>query len=116
MSIPMRDGDAIATFLTAAAVIALYILFVQDFSSALNNFIALLVVWVGPFGGVWICDGFLRRGKFDFRAIHSTARSAGRYWGWRCRRSTTARSRLRWAAPTRAGCWDYPYPPWSNTH
>jgi len=63
--------------------ITLYILFVQDFSTALNNFIALLVVWVGPFGGVWICDGFLRRGNFDARAIHGTQRAGGRYWGWR---------------------------------
>ena len=62
--------------------ITLYILFVQDFSTALNNFIALLVVWVGPFGGVWICDGFLRRGKYDSGAIHSKDGAAGRYWGW----------------------------------
>jgi len=65
-----------------SAIIALYILFVQDFSSVLNDFIALLVVWVGPFGGVWICDGFMRHGRIDFRAIHSTARASGRYWGW----------------------------------
>jgi NCS1 family nucleobase:cation symporter-1 len=61
----------------------LYILFVQDFSTALNNFIALLVVWVGPFGGVWICDGYLRRGKYDARAIHSKDGATSRYWGWR---------------------------------
>jgi len=74
----------VATMLdvVASTAIALYILFVQDFSTALNNFIALLVVWVGPFGGVWICDAFLRRGRYDFRAIHSKAGAAGRYWGW----------------------------------
>jgi cytosine/uracil/thiamine/allantoin permease len=38
---------------------------------------------VGPFGGVWICDGYLRRGKFDFAGIHSNAGAAGCYWGWR---------------------------------
>jgi nucleobase:cation symporter-1, NCS1 family len=65
-----------------STAIALYILFVQDFSTALNDFIAVLVVWVGPYGGVWICDGFMRRGKFDFLAIHSKAGAAGRYWGW----------------------------------
>ena len=65
-----------------STAITLYILFVQDFSTALDNFIALLVVWVGPFGGVWICDGFLRRGKYDARAIHSKHLAAGRYWGW----------------------------------
>lgn len=74
----------VATMLdvVVSTAIALYILFVQDFSTALNDFIALLVVWVGPFGGVWICDGFLRRGEFDFRAIHSKTGPAGRYWGW----------------------------------
>ena len=66
-----------------STAIALYILFVQDFSTALNDFVALLMVWVGPFGGVWICDGYLRRGKYDARAIHSRHGAAGRYWGWR---------------------------------
>jgi purine-cytosine permease-like protein len=65
-----------------STAIALYVLFVQDFSSALNDFIAVLIVWVGPYGGVWICDGYLRRGKLDFHAIHSMAGTAGRYWGW----------------------------------
>lgn len=74
-----------ATMLDVAVTtaITLYILFVQDFSTALNDFIALLVVWVGPFGGVWICDGLLRRGRYDFKEIHSKDGAAGRYWGWR---------------------------------
>ncbi|HTX24851.1 MAG TPA: cytosine permease [Steroidobacteraceae bacterium] len=66
----------------ASTAIALYILFVQDFTTALNDFIALLVAWVGPFGGVWLADGFLRRGRFDFRAIHGQGATAARYWGW----------------------------------
>ena len=66
-----------------STAITLYIVFVQDFSTALNDFIALLVVWVGPFGGVWICDGYLRRGKYESRAIHSREGAAGQYWGWR---------------------------------
>jgi nucleobase:cation symporter-1, NCS1 family len=66
-----------------STAIALYILFVQDFSTALNNFVALLVLWVGPYGGVWICDGYLRRGKYDALAIHSKEGATSRYWGWR---------------------------------
>jgi len=66
----------------ASTAIALYILFVQDFSTALNDFIALLVAWVGPFGGVWIADALLRRGRYDAHGIHSKAGAAGRYWGW----------------------------------
>jgi purine-cytosine permease-like protein len=65
-----------------SAMVSFYILFVQDFSAVLNDFIALLVLWVGPFGGVWICDGYLRRGGIDFRAAHSRAGPSGRYWGW----------------------------------
>jgi nucleobase:cation symporter-1, NCS1 family len=65
-----------------STAVTLYIVFVQDFSTALNDFIALLVVWVGPFGGVWICDAYLRRGQYDARAMHSKARSLGAYWGW----------------------------------
>jgi purine-cytosine permease-like protein len=82
MGLKVHRNVATVIDVVLSTLVALYILFVQDFSSALNDFIALLVVWVGPFGGVWMCDGFLRRGDFDFRAIHSAARSAGRYWGW----------------------------------
>lgn len=65
----------------ASTVIALYILFVRDFSTALNDFIALLIVWVGPFGGVWIGDALLRRGRYDVCAIHTPTRGT-LYWGW----------------------------------
>jgi nucleobase:cation symporter-1, NCS1 family len=84
-SIGLELHRYVATLLDVivSTAIALYILFVQDFSTALDNFISLLVVWVGPFGGVWICDGYLRGGKYDARAIHDRRGAAGRYWGWR---------------------------------
>jgi nucleobase:cation symporter-1, NCS1 family len=81
----LRVHRYVATLLDviASTAIALYILFVQDFSTALNDFIALLVAWVGPFGGVWMADGFLRRARYDFQAIHARDRLTSRYWGWR---------------------------------
>jgi nucleobase:cation symporter-1, NCS1 family len=84
-AIGLKVHRYVATLLDviASTVITLYILFVQDFSTALNDFIALLVVWVGPYGGVWICDGLVRGGKIDATAIHSKAGATGRYWGWR---------------------------------
>jgi nucleobase:cation symporter-1, NCS1 family len=61
----------------------LYILFVQDFTTALNNFVALLIVWLAPFAGVWIIDGLLRRWHYDPAAIHATKRDQqSAYWGW----------------------------------
>jgi nucleobase:cation symporter-1, NCS1 family len=66
-----------------STLITLYIVFVQDFTTALNDFISLLVMWVGPFGGVWIADAYLRRGQYDALAIHGRGAFAARYWGWR---------------------------------
>ena len=82
MGLKLHRHVATALDVVVATAIALYVLFVQDFTTALNDFIALLMVWVGPYGGVWICDGFLRRGRFDARAIHGKTGAAGRYWGW----------------------------------
>jgi purine-cytosine permease-like protein len=48
----------------------LYILFVHDLSTVLNDFVSLLVAWSGPYAGVWLCDGVLRRWRFDMAEIH----------------------------------------------
>ena len=78
----LHRNIATALDVLIATAISLYVLFVQNFSTALDDFVSLLVVWVGPFGGVWICDGWIRRGRIDFRAIHSKAAAQGGYWGW----------------------------------
>lgn len=82
MGLKLHRYTATILDVVISSAIAVYILFVQDFTTALNDFVALLVVWVGPFGGVWIADGFLRRGNYDFREIHSSAGPGSRYWGW----------------------------------
>jgi purine-cytosine permease-like protein len=74
---------ATAADVVASTLITLYIVFVQDFTTALNDFIALLVMWVGPYGGIWIADAWLRRGRYDALALHSKGPAAGSYWGWR---------------------------------
>ena len=48
----------------------LYILLVQDFTTVLHHFVALLVVWLGPFAAVWITDGVMRRWRYDPAEIH----------------------------------------------
>jgi nucleobase:cation symporter-1, NCS1 family len=73
---------ATALDVIVSALITLYIVFVQDFTTALNDFIALLVMWVGPYGGIWIADAWLRRGRYDALALHRKG-PAGSYWGWR---------------------------------
>jgi purine-cytosine permease-like protein len=56
--------------ITVSAAAVLYILFVQDLSTVLNDFVSLLVAWSGPYAGVWLCDGLIRRWRFDLKDIH----------------------------------------------
>ncbi len=61
--------------ISGAAVV--YIMFLQDLTTVLNNFVSLLVAWSGPYAGVWLCDGILRRWRFDLEDIHPTHPRAG---------------------------------------
>jgi purine-cytosine permease-like protein len=82
MGLRVHRNVATGLDVIVSTALSLYIVFVQDFSTALNNFIALLVLWVGPYGGVWMCDAYLRRGRIDFRAVHSRSGPDGPFWGW----------------------------------
>jgi purine-cytosine permease-like protein len=83
IGVPMHRYAATALDTAISLGIVLYILFVQDFTTALNNFVALLIVWLAPFAGVWLTDGILRRWQYDPVAIHATKRSQhSAYWGW----------------------------------
>jgi nucleobase:cation symporter-1, NCS1 family len=62
--------SATALDIAVSAVAVLYILFVQDLQAVLNDFVALLVAWSGPYAGVWLADGLLRRWRFDMDDIH----------------------------------------------
>jgi purine-cytosine permease-like protein len=76
-----------ATLLDIAVSTAavLYILFVQDLSTVLNDFVALLVAWSGPYAGVWLADGALRRWRFELADIHPPAGARRRPGGRQAR-------------------------------
>ena len=61
VGLPLKRYQATALDTLVSAAMVLYILFVKDFTTVLHDFVALLVVWLGPFGAVWICDGLMRR-------------------------------------------------------
>jgi purine-cytosine permease-like protein len=83
VGIPMHRYAATALDTVISTAIVLYLLFVHDFTTALNNFVALLIVWLAPFAGVWLTDGILRRWQYSPVAIHATRRSQHSvYWGW----------------------------------
>jgi purine-cytosine permease-like protein len=83
IGIPLHRYIATALDTVIATGIVLYILFVQDFTSVLNDFVAMMIVWLAPFAGVWLTDGMLRRWHYDPEAVHATRRDQhSEYWGW----------------------------------
>jgi nucleobase:cation symporter-1, NCS1 family len=82
VGIPLHRYVATAADAVLSTAIVLYVLLVQDFTTALNNFVALMIVWLAPFAGVWLADGVLRRWRYDPVAVHATRRRQHSiYWG-----------------------------------
>jgi nucleobase:cation symporter-1, NCS1 family len=79
LGVPLRRWVATAIDGVTSTAILLYILIVEDFTVTLLNFLALLNVWIGPFGAIWLVDGLLRRWRYDPIGIH-TSSPASPYW------------------------------------
>ena len=84
VGVPLRRYQATMLDTTVATALVVYVIFISnDFLTVVNDFLSLLIVWIGPFGGVWLMDGLLRRWSYDPVDIHAvSAGSRGRYWGW----------------------------------
>jgi NCS1 family nucleobase:cation symporter-1 len=80
IGLPLRRYRATALDTAVSTAIVLYILFVKDFTTVLHDFVALLVVWLGPFGAVWITDALMRRWRYEAGEIHDVS-PRSRYWG-----------------------------------
>jgi NCS1 family nucleobase:cation symporter-1 len=80
IGLPLRRYRATALDTAVSTAIVLYILFVKDFTTVLHDFVALLVVWLGPFGAVWITDALMRRWRYEAADIHDVS-PRSRYWG-----------------------------------
>jgi nucleobase:cation symporter-1, NCS1 family len=83
LGLPLHRYAATGLDTVVSTGIVLYILFVQNFTTALNDFVAMLIVWLAPFAGVWLTDGALRRWRYDPVAAHATRKEQrSAYWGW----------------------------------
>jgi NCS1 family nucleobase:cation symporter-1 len=82
LGVPLRRYQATLLDCVVSTAVVLVVLFNDSFLTALNDFVAFLVVWLGPFAGVWITDAILRRWQWDPVALHAAQQQeAGRYWG-----------------------------------
>jgi nucleobase:cation symporter-1, NCS1 family len=73
LGLDVKRWIATAMDVAISMSIVVVILFVADFTTALNDFVALLLVWVGPYGAIWICDGFARRWVYEPGTVHRAA-------------------------------------------
>jgi NCS1 family nucleobase:cation symporter-1 len=80
IGLPLRRYQATALDTLVSSAIVLYILFVEDFITVLHDFVAVMIVWLAPFGAVWITDALMRRWRYDARDIHDVS-PRSRYWG-----------------------------------
>lgn len=84
VGIPLKRYQATLCDTTVATVLVIYVVFIStNFLTTVNDFLSLLLIWIGPFAGVWLVDGMLRRWSYDPVDIHAVqAGASGRYWGW----------------------------------
>jgi nucleobase:cation symporter-1, NCS1 family len=77
-----------------ATLLIVYVLFLNDdFLSVLNDLVALVVVWIGPFGAIWVADALMRRHRYAASELH--VGRGGRYYG---RAGINVRGAVAWAA------------------
>lgn len=81
IGLPLKRYQATMLDTFVSTAIVLYILFVQNFTTVLHHFAALLVVWLAPFAAVWMSDGLMRKWRYESDEIHDVSRRSA-YWGW----------------------------------
>jgi NCS1 family nucleobase:cation symporter-1 len=80
MGIPLHRHWATLLDSALATALVLYVFFVSDFLASLTNFLAFLVVWAGPYAGVWVMDGMMRKWKYNAASIQATEDRGGAHW------------------------------------
>lgn len=74
---------AVAADGVVATGMAIYALFVSNFVGSFQNFLALMVLWIAPWAGVYLADIWIRRNTYDPSGLQ--AAHGGPYWyngGW----------------------------------
>jgi NCS1 family nucleobase:cation symporter-1 len=74
---------AVAADGVVATCMATYALFVSNFVGSFQNFLALMVLWIAPWAGVYLADIWVHRNTYDAPGLQDTR--GGPYWyrsGW----------------------------------
>lgn len=79
----LRRTRAVLVDAAIATAMSVYALFISNFITSFENFLALMVIWLVPWFAVYFADIVIRRNTYDADALHAV--SGGIYWykrGW----------------------------------
>jgi NCS1 family nucleobase:cation symporter-1 len=82
VGIKLRRSRAVLVDAVIGGLMSVYAIFVFDFTSSFTQFLSLMVIWIAPWGAVYLADMWLRRNRYDADALHERK---GSYWysnGW----------------------------------
>lgn len=77
LGLKIRRWQAVLVDATIGTVLSAYALFVFDFTNSFTSFLSLMVLWIAPWGGVYLADIALRRGHYEIDALYQRT---GAYW------------------------------------
>ena len=78
----MKRYKAVFIDATVGTGLSVYAIFVSNFINSFVNFLSLTVLWLVPWGSIYLVDALLRRGNFSAVDLHA---KSGPYWykkGW----------------------------------
>jgi NCS1 family nucleobase:cation symporter-1 len=82
LGLKMKRYKAVFIDATVGTALSVYAIFVSNFINSFINFLSLTVLWLVPWGAIYLADTFLRKGRFSPEALHA---KSGPYWyhqGW----------------------------------
>ena len=77
MGVPLRRSRTVIIDAVLITLGSIYAVFVSDFTTSLTNFLSLMVIWIAPWGAIYLVDVWLRRNRYDVEALHDPR--GGRY-------------------------------------
>ena len=78
--LPLKRYHAVLVDAVIATIGIVWVLFInENFLASLNKVVVFTIVWIGPWGAIWIYDAFRRNWNIDPVAAHGGPESP--YWG-----------------------------------
>ncbi len=82
LGLRMKRYKAVFIDATVGTALSVYAIFVSNFINSFVNFLSLTVLWLVPWGSIYLVDALLRKGNFSAVDLHA---KSGPYWykkGW----------------------------------